>query len=107
MSNVKRILFLCVAALTLAATLCAQGGLTGTISGIVKDPNGGVVPGAKVTAKNAATNAAVDTLTDDSGYYRFTSLVPGHYTLAIEAKGFRRMETGAQEVTVASALRQD
>ena len=60
-------------------------GLTGTISGIVKDPNGAVVPNARVSAKNAGTNAEAATQTDAEGYYRIANLVSGNYFVSAEA----------------------
>lgn len=88
-------------------TLSFSQGLTGTISGVVKDPNGAVVPNATITVKNTSTNAAVQTKTDDNGYYRLPNLTPGYYAVSVEAKGFRKAELSPQELTVAGALRED
>src|SRR5437763_10389548 len=85
-----------VAALLLTFGASGQG-LTGTISGVVTDPNASVVPGAKVTATNVATNAIFTTQTDASGYYRFPNLAPGNYTVSVEVKGFRKAELPARE----------
>jgi hypothetical protein len=82
-------------------------GLTGTISGIVTDPNGAFVPGAKVTVRNVGTNALNQTTTDENGYYRFPTLSPGNYVISVEVKGFRRAELAARELTVSAALRAD
>src|SRR5579864_8560748 len=87
-------------------TIWGQG-LTGSISGVVKDPNGGVVPNAKVTAKNVATNAEVTTQTDDIGFYRIVNLVPADYIVTVEAPGFRRTSLSPQTLTIAQALRVD
>jgi carboxypeptidase family protein/TonB-dependent receptor-like protein len=87
-------------------TLWGQG-LTGSISGVVKDPNGGVVPNAKVTAKNVDTNAEAVTQTDDTGFYRILNLAPANYMVSAEAIGFRRTSTSPQELTIAQALRVD
>lgn len=101
----KAVLFSFVAFIA-AGVLWGQG-LTGTISGIVKDPNAAVVPNAKVTVKNAGTNAETTTATDDVGYYRIMNLVPGDYVVAVQADGFRRMERPPQQLTVAASLRVD
>ena len=82
-------------------------GLTGTISGVVTDPNGAVVPLAKVTAQNVATNAITQTQTDTSGYYRFPNLTPGNYIITVEAKGFRKTALAPRELTVSGTLRSD
>ena len=82
-------------------------GLTGTISGIVKDPGGLTVPNAVVTAKNAGTNAEASAKTDEGGYYRIANLAPGNYGLTVEATGFRKTERPPQLLTVAATLRVD
>ncbi len=106
MPKVKLLSLWCLAALLSAGAVWAQG-LTGTIAGVVTDPNGGLVSGAKVTAKNVATNAANTIDTDQNGFYRITNLAPGNYTVSVEATGFRKSEMPPQLLTVASALRAD
>src|SRR5438046_2586994 len=106
MHILKATLWLCLIALLTVTTVWGQG-LTGSISGLVKDPNGAVVPGAKVVAKNVATNAEAETRSDGSGFYRILNLVPADYTVTVEAPGFRRTSTAPQTLTIASPLRVD
>jgi hypothetical protein len=61
---------------------------TGSISGTVKDPSGAVIPGAMVTATNAATNVQSKSVTDSKGFYVFPSLPVGRYTVKAELEGF-------------------
>jgi hypothetical protein len=103
---VKHLTFILIAAWLAAAPAWSQG-LTGTISGVVTDPNGAFVPGAKVTATNVATNATTNTQTDANGYYRFPNLSPGNYTVTVEFKGFRKAELPARELTASGAVRAD
>ncbi|MBZ5726830.1 MAG: carboxypeptidase regulatory-like domain-containing protein [Acidobacteriia bacterium] len=63
---------------------------TGSISGFVKDASGAVVPTAKITLTNTATNTQLTTLTDANGEYQFPQLAPSTYTLAVEARGFKK-----------------
>jgi protocatechuate 3,4-dioxygenase beta subunit len=56
--------------------LCFRPGISGTITGTVTDPNGAVVPGAKVTVKNVDTNIATVVTTNDSGAYTLPALGP-------------------------------
>ena len=49
---------------------------TGTITGIVKDPSGASISGAKVSVRNLATNETVTTQTTDAGSYTAPSLLP-------------------------------
>ena len=105
MRNVT-LLSVCLIALLTGGAVWGQG-LTGTIAGVVTDPNGGLVPNAKVIAKNADTNAASTAETDQNGFYRITNLLPGNYIVSVEAAGFRKAEMPPQLLTVASALRAD
>ncbi len=68
--------------------LRAQGPTTGSIAGVVTDPSGAPVVAAKVTASSPALLVPQSTLTGSQGGYRFPSLSPGTYELAVEAPGF-------------------
>jgi hypothetical protein len=63
---------------------------TGSIVGTVTDKTGAVVPGAAVTVTNTDTGGANKTLTDSSGNYVVTTLPVGHYSVAVEATGFKK-----------------
>ena len=65
------------------------GGTPGAINGTVTDPNGAVVPGAKVSITNTATNEAVGTVTTSDGSYSSPILTPGNYSVRVEAPGFK------------------
>ncbi len=62
----------------------------GTITGFVRDPTGAVVPNAKVTIKNEATNEEHTVTTDAAGHYTVPSLLPGQYTMSAEVSGFKK-----------------
>jgi hypothetical protein len=83
--HLKRIIVLIAGAL-LAAILWA--GTTGSISGTVKDPSGALIPGTSVAVTNMATNVQTKTITDDKGFYAFSSLPVGRYNLKVEKEGF-------------------
>jgi hypothetical protein len=64
---------------------------TGTLRGTVADPNGGVIAGANVTAKNEATGGVSPTVTSTGeGTFEIAGLPPGSYTVTAEAPGFKR-----------------
>src|SRR5437762_4690140 len=65
--------------------------VTGTISGVVTDPNGEVVAGANVTLQNDQTKDKRDQVTNDSGRFSFAAVQPGIYTLKIEHLGFETL----------------
>lgn len=60
----------------------------GAIEGVVKDSSGAVLPGVTVEATNVAVGAVVSTVTNETGVYRFPSLLPGTYTVAANLQGF-------------------
>ncbi|MBI3210741.1 MAG: TonB-dependent receptor [Candidatus Solibacter usitatus] len=61
-----------------------------TIIGRATDPTGAVLSGANVKATNTATNATVDTMTNDSGSFDMPYLLPGVYTVTVEMAGFKK-----------------
>ncbi len=89
--------WVCLFLLSLCVVLIAEGVAraqvnTADLSGEVTDPQGLVVPGAKVSVKNLATGAVRSATTDDSGRYRLVGLPPGRYELTIEGgKGLARL----------------
>ena len=79
---------LSVAALALLAPMCLGQQLTGTISGIVYDSVGAVVPRANVVLKNEASGDVRPTVTEGDGHFTITAVQPATYTLTISAQGF-------------------
>ncbi|HWZ00708.1 MAG TPA: TonB-dependent receptor, partial [Edaphobacter sp.] len=61
---------------------------TATLSGIVTDPSGAVVPGAQVIVHSLATGLDRQLVTDSAGLYVAPSLVPGDYQVQTKASGF-------------------
>ncbi len=92
---------------------------TADLVGTVTDPNGAVVAGASVTARNAATGITRTSTADDNGSFQLLGLPPGEYEVTAEAATFKkvvispirltvgqraelpvRMEIGAQDIVV-------
>src|SRR4051794_12515007 len=69
--------------LMLAGRLFAQAGATGTILGSVTDTSGAIVPNAKVTVTNTATNSDFRTTTSSAGDFNAPSLNPGPYRVTV------------------------
>lgn len=61
---------------------------TGSIVGIVRDPSGNVIAGARVHLVDVLKNQTFDTTTNNLGYYSFPLLQPAQYRLTAEAPGF-------------------
>ncbi|HTA44929.1 MAG TPA: TonB-dependent receptor [Bryobacteraceae bacterium] len=73
-----------------STTLFGQAG-TGTITGVITDPAGAVVPNANVDARNAETNAPYPTATTQTGNYTIPTLPPGQYSVTVTAPGFKKL----------------
>ena len=70
----------------------------GTVTGLVTDQNGAVVPGAEIELKNAATNQVRTTATNDSGLYRLDAVDLAVYDLTIRHKGFKTLTNTGIEI---------
>jgi len=66
----------------------AQPIATGSIAGVLKDPSGAVVAGARVELRSTATNLHRTNLSDHQGHFSFTALPAGEYQLTVSASGF-------------------
>src|SRR5271165_887640 len=77
--------FLC---LILASVARAQAG-RGSISGLVTDPGGALVPGAQIVLVSPATGVTQHTVTSGAGLYTFISLNPGVYEVTASQTGFK------------------
>ena len=62
--------------------------VTSSLSGTVADTSGAAVPGAKVVLTNEGTNLSQTATANDTGFFAFTAIQPGSYTLTVQAKGF-------------------
>lgn len=65
---------------------------TGSIQGTITDPSSAVVSGARITITNKSTAQSVSVTSTSSGSYASGALLPGQYTVRIEAKGFKTVE---------------
>jgi hypothetical protein len=68
---------------------------TGSITGVVSDPQGAAVPGAKVTITNKDTGLSFDLTTNSSGVYNSGNVAPGNYVIKVEAPNFKTSQVTA------------
>ena len=96
----------CVAVVcTLVVTSAhAQSASSGSISGLVTDPQGGVVPGATVILTDIATNGKQTSNTNDAGRYNFPVINPGLYDLVVTKTGFKTAKMAQQKVSIGIVL---
>ena len=72
----------------MAAAASAQ--VTGTVTGTVKDPQGGVIPGAAVTLTSDTRGTKLpDVFTERSGDFTFVNVPPDKYTVQVTMQGFK------------------
>jgi len=84
----------------------AQSG-RGTISGAVMDSSGAVVPGARVTVSNSATDQTFNLATNGAGEYTAADVPIGSYNIRIEKQGFRDADVRNVTVDAGSTARID
>jgi hypothetical protein len=77
------------------------------IIGTVTDPSGNVIPGAKVTATNAATQVHYGATAGREGFYQILELPIGQYTVTVDAAGFRTTTYRSQPLEINQSLRID
>ncbi len=88
-----------------AGAVCAQQ-TTATFYAVVTDSTGGIIPEATVTLTHEGTGATATKTASSLGEAVFDFLRVGSYTLRIEAKGFKRLESKGIELTAAQNVRQ-
>jgi len=72
---------------------------TGGIQGVVKDPQGALIPGATVEVTSPALIGKKTAMTDSAGAYRFNLLPPGVYSISVQATGFAPQTQGNLQLT--------
>ncbi|MFZ0744644.1 MAG: carboxypeptidase-like regulatory domain-containing protein [Terracidiphilus sp.] len=71
-----------------AVSARAQG-IFATLTGVVSDSSGSVVPNAKIVLKDTVSGSSRETTSNGEGYYTFASVPVGNYNLTVQAGGFR------------------
>src|ERR1700674_3937108 len=92
--------------LLLCLPLFSQGNL-GRITGTVTDQSGGVISGATVTVTDTERGVTKTLVTNEPGEYNAPTLVPGTYTVRVEAKGFKTVERQNVVLEVGKEIRVD
>ena len=91
-SKCLRLVALAVVAVCTATSVTAQV-TTGSIAGTVKDPQGGVIPGATVTLISETRGTQLsDVFTNENGDFTFPNVSPDRYTLQVTMEGFKTLK---------------
>ena len=86
------------AALLLLASVSANAQFRTSIQGTVTDPDGAVVPNAKLELKDNANNHVINATSDAGGVFNFNALPADQFTLTVTAAGFTQQQI--QNLTV-------
>jgi len=78
----------------LASATCFAQRFTGTITGIVTDATGAVIPGANVVVTDTGRGLTFITTTNPAGQYTVTALNVGSYTVRVQKEGFKTVTVG-------------
>lgn len=78
---------------------------TGTVSGTIKDPQGGVIPGATVTLVNEGQGTrSAPAVTGETGDFVFPTVTAGTYTVEIEIASFKTLKRSGVAVSPGSRV---
>jgi hypothetical protein len=103
--GLRRVLLAVMFSLVAVPVLAQQ---TGTLSGVVRDAQGAVLPGVSVTASSPALIGGARTaVTGDTGAYQLTAIPPGEYIVTYELTGFTTLKRENIVVRVAQITRLD
>jgi hypothetical protein len=70
-----------------------------SVSGIVSDPTGAVVPSAKITVIDTARGVTLAATSNQDGVYRLNNLTPSTYRVTAEASGFQTYQLDSFPLT--------
>jgi len=90
---IRRVMVVAGLLILLSSTVWAQL-YTGTVTGLVSDPSGAVVPGAQVQLTDEQKGYVFTATSDTSGSYLFRSVPPGTYKVDVRATGFKSESRG-------------
>lgn len=105
MTLLKRLL--CITSIAMCVAFTASAQENAELSGVVTDPTGAVVSGAKVIVTNSATGEVRTGITNGAGLYDFPAMRIGAYSLKVTASGFEAYEKTGIVMNVAATVRED
>jgi len=103
----SRILLLAALGILLFSVPLFSQGNNARILGTVTDQSGGVISGATISIIDKDRGLARTLTTDDAGEYNAPQLLPGTYTVRVEASGFKKLERANVELGVGKEVRVD
>ena len=101
--SMKSIPVLCLLCLAFVLGAFAQTE-TASIGGVIRDPQGSIVPEARVTVTRTDTGTVTTARTNGAGVYFFTGLLPGHYQMVVRKAGFKEVAIKEFQLAVQDKL---
>ena len=85
----------------------ASAQATGSITGLITDQSGAVMPGVTIEATNTGTGLMRNTVTGPDGFYSIPLVQPGRYDVKATLAGFKPIVRDRVEVSVGDTTRAD
>lgn len=102
----KRLL-ICILLLLFVVVCGFAQNANGRVTGVITDPQGAVIPGAKVAVTNVGTNETHQTTSGADGTYQVLDLPIGAYSVTVEHEGFTKVATSPRQLEINQTLRVD
>jgi hypothetical protein len=93
--------------LSIGVTNGAAQELYGSVVGTVQDPSGGHIPGATIEILNRETNLVMTAVSNQTGAFTFTNVLPGTYDVKVTLQGFKEFKLQKVPVTTGAISRVD
>ena len=93
--------------LSLAAACVSAQEFRATLQGNITDPSQAALPGATVTLRNVDTGIERTAPTDEAGRYIFQYVMPGRYSLTVQAPGFKTIVRSGISLSLNDNIRLD
>ena len=89
MNHHSRLTWLVLSLIVLLPAILVGQSFQASLSGIVTDPTGAVVPNVKITVNDTERGVSFSTLANQDGVYVINNLIPSTYTITAECPGFQ------------------
>ncbi len=100
------VISLLVATFLLAPVQTRAQVLEATLSGVVQDTSGGILPGVNITVTHQGTGLTRDAVSDERGEFTLPALPPGSYGIKLELSGFKTYESRGLTLSAGQTVRQ-
>lgn len=93
--------------LSVLGSKCLAQGSSATVTGVISDSSGAVIPKTRVVITNVGTNISHEAETGSAGEYTIPLLTPGEYRIKVDIQGFKAIVQSGITLQVAQTARLD